>query len=159
MKCITRADLERLAAEARAAARRRKNLNLHASFDDPVQRLLNALEPGTYVRPHRHATPAKWELMTIVSGRAVLLVLSDDGVVQQRIDLDHDTPIVEIPPATWHMLAALEPGTVLLEVKPGPYGPTAPGDSADWAPAEGSDATAGLERWCRDARVGDRAPR
>lgn len=159
MRFITRADLERLVAEARAAARRRKNLNLHASLDDRVQRLLNALEPGTYVRPHRHAAPAKWELMTIVSGRAVLLVFSDDGVVQQRVDLGRDTPIVEIPPATWHMLAALEPGTVLLEVKPGPYGPTAPGDFADWAPAEDSSAAAGLEQWCRGARVGERAPR
>lgn len=159
MKRITRADLAELSVEARAVARRRKNLNLHASLDDPVQRLLNALEPGTYVRPHRHAEPAKWELMTIVSGRAVLLVFSDDGIVRQRIDLDRDTPIVEIPPATWHMLAALEPGTVLLEVKPGPYGPTAPADFADWAPAEGSGIAAGLEQWCRGARVGERAPR
>lgn len=159
MKRITRLDLASLAAEAQAAPRRRKNLNLHASLDDPVQRLLNALEPGTYVRPHRHATPAKWELMTVVSGRAVLLALSDDGVVQERVDLDHDNPIVEIPPATWHMLAALEPGTVLLEVKPGPYGPTTPADFADWAPAEGSGGAAGLEQWCRDARVGERAPR
>ena len=159
MQAITRADLARLAVEAQAAPRRRKNRNLHARLDDPVQRLLNALEPGTYVRPHRHAAPAKWELLTILSGRAALLVFSDDGVVRQRVDLDRDVPVVEIPPATWHTLAALAPGTVLLEVKPGPYEPTAPADFAGWAPEEGSAAAAELERWCRDARVGERAPR
>jgi len=159
MQPITRADLARLAAEAQAAPRRRKNRNLHTRLDDPVQRLLNALEPGTYVRPHRHEAPAKWELLTILSGRAVLLILSDDGVVQQRVELGDATPVVEIPPATWHTLAALEPETVLLEVKPGPYVPTAPSDFAAWAPEEGSAAAADLECWCRDARVGERAPR
>lgn len=159
MKIITAADLQRLSAEAVATPRRRKNLNLHFSPDDPVQRLFNALEPGTYVRPHRHVLPAKWELMTVLAGRAALLVFDDDGVVQERIELDATTPVVELPPAIWHTLAALGPGTVLLEVKPGPYVPAAPEGFAGWAPAEGTDAARALERWFRAAHVGERAPR
>jgi cupin fold WbuC family metalloprotein len=159
VKIITAGDLQELGTEAAAAPRRRRNLNLHSSHDDPVQRLLNALEPGTYVRPHRHALPAKWELMTILAGRAVLLVFDDDGVVQARIGLDGTTPVVEVPPAVWHTLAALESGTVLLEVKAGPYVPAAPEDFAGWAPAEGTDAALALEGWFHGARVGERAPR
>ena len=159
MKAITLADLRALSAEASTAARRRKNLNLHPALTDPVQRLLNALEPGTYVRPHRHTAPAKWELMAIIAGRALLLVFDDDGVVRERIELDAATPVVEVPPATWHTLVALEAGTVLLEIKAGPYVPAVPQDFAAWAPVEGSDAAIAFERWCHGARAGDRAPR
>lgn len=158
MKRVTQQDLAALSAEARASARYRKNLNLHSRLDDPVQRLLNALEPGTYVRPHRHAATAKWELMAIIAGRAALLIFDDDGVARERIDLDRSTPVVEVPPAAWHTLAALETGTVLLEVKEGPYAPAAPEDFAPWAPAEGSDAARAFERWCHGARPGERAP-
>lgn len=159
MKRVTHKDLTALSAEARAGARLRKNLNLHSRPDDPVQRLLNALEPGTYVRPHRHIAPAKWELMAIVAGRAALIILDDDGVVTERIELDRSTPVVEVPPATWHVLAALESGTVLLEVKEGPYAPAAAQDFAPWAPAEGTEAALALERWFHSANVGERAPR
>ena len=60
MKRLTADILIALRAEAAASPRRRKNFNLHASPDDPIQRLCNAFEPGTYVRPHRHA--AGWRM-------------------------------------------------------------------------------------------------
>jgi len=156
---ITRTDLDRLAEAAHQAARRRQNRNLHAALTDPVQRLLNALEPGTYVPPHRHAAPAKWELMALLTGQAVLLTFNDAGVVMERIDLDARTPVIEVPPATWHSLAALVPQTVLLEVKPGPYVPVAPTDVASWAPAEGSPEAVALEIWYHTAVPGDRVTR
>jgi hypothetical protein len=59
LKIVDDVQLQALHAQAAAGARRRKNLNLHERLDDPVQRLLNDFEPGTYVRPHRHAD--KWE--------------------------------------------------------------------------------------------------
>jgi cupin fold WbuC family metalloprotein len=159
VQCITRSDLDALAAAAQRGARRRQNRNLHPALTDPVQRLLNALELGSYVPPHRHAIPAKWELMALLTGRAVLLTFNDAGVVQERIDLDAGTPVIEVPPATWHTLAALLPHTVLLEVKPGPYVPVASVDVAPWAPEEGSPDAVALESWFRTAAPGDRAPR
>lgn len=159
MKQVTHADLATLSARAAASARRRQNFNLHPALDDPVQRLLNAFEPGTYVRPHRHTESGKWELFARLTGHAVLLTFDDDGVVQARFDLDAGAPVAEIPPGTWHTLTALEAGTVLLEIKPGPYAPLAAAGLAPWAPPEGSEAAALLERWCRTARVGGRAPR
>jgi len=45
--------MTQLADEAAAAgARRRSHMLLHADHQDQVQRLLIALEPNSYVRPH-----------------------------------------------------------------------------------------------------------
>lgn len=161
MKLITPDDLQALSREAATAPRRRKNLNLHPALADPVQRMLNAFEPGTYVRPHRHTDPGKWELFAALHGHAVVLVFDADGRVQGRYEVAPTGPVqvVEIPAGTWHTLAALETGTVLLEVKAGPYVPAAPEDFAAWAPVEGSDAARTLERWFCGAHVGERAPR
>jgi hypothetical protein len=46
---------------------------------------------------------------------------------------------VEIPGNTWHTLAAQEDGTILFEIKPGPYAPLSEHDFAPWAPMEGTD--------------------
>jgi len=94
---IAQSGLSALSRQAQAAERLRCNLNLHGGPDDPVQRLLNALEPGTYVRPHRHMQSDRWELMTILCGRAALLTLDDEGRVQERIELDAQTLLVEVP--------------------------------------------------------------
>jgi len=160
MKQIDTATLMSLCSAAAAAPRLRKNLNLHAELDDPVQRLLNAFEPGTYLRPHRHAEPPKWELFVILTGRVAVLTFADDGHVLDRVELDADggSRIVEIPEAAWHTLVALAPRTLLFEVKRGPYMPNPPQDVAAWAPAEGDAKAAEFERWYRHAAPGDLPP-
>jgi cupin fold WbuC family metalloprotein len=158
---VSGADLAALVAAAQSAPRLRKNLNLHPTLADPVQRLLNAFEPGTYVRPHRHADPGKWEFFAILQGRALVLAFDADGIVQERYELAPTgaVPVIEIAAGTWHTLAALESGTLLLEVKPGPYVPAGPQDFATWAPPEGTTGAVTLEHWFQVAQVGDRAPR
>jgi cupin fold WbuC family metalloprotein len=111
--------MDELAARAQASPRRRQNLNLHPQLDDPIQRFLNAGEPDTYIRPHRHR-PAYWELVTVLRGRIDALLFDDHGVVIQRHAMLAGSGI-EIPGATWHSFVFVEPGTVALEVKPGPY--------------------------------------
>lgn len=156
MKRVGIHDLDGLSATAAGSPRRRHNLNLHPDFADPVQRLCNAVEPGTYVRPHRHG-PDVWELYALLRGRLRLLTFDDAGTVAS-IDL-MGTPdglvVVEIPPRTWHAVAALEPGTVFLEVKHGPYQPPPAEDTAAWAPAEGDPACTAVEAWYRRAAVGE----
>jgi cupin fold WbuC family metalloprotein len=44
---------------------------------------------------------------------------------------------IEISANTWHTVIALEPSSVLLEVKAGPFDPSQPKDLAPWAPDEG----------------------
>ena len=46
---------------------------------------------------------------------------------------------VEVTPDTWHTVVALEPNSILLEIKAGPFDPTQPKEFAPWAPEEGSE--------------------
>ena len=48
-----------------------------------------------------------------------------------------------MPSYTWHTVIALELGSVLLEVKAGPYDPNQPKEFASWAPEESSSEVAG----------------
>ncbi|PKN22120.1 MAG: hypothetical protein CVU68_05270 [Deltaproteobacteria bacterium HGW-Deltaproteobacteria-3] len=57
-----------LRVEAQKIPRRRVHHCLHASPDDPVQRLVVDMEPGTYIRPHRHRMSPKWELFFCLAG-------------------------------------------------------------------------------------------
>ena len=158
MKVIDQSLLAQVQAQAASRPRGRANHNLHPELEDPVQRLLNAMEPGTYVRPHRHLTPPRWELFLALSGSAAVLTFDGQGRVRHRHELAPDGPErgVEIPAGAWHTVVALAPGTVLFEVKQGPY--VAPSDKgfAAWAPAEGEAGAAELERWLRHAGPGER---
>ncbi|MFL6711515.1 MAG: WbuC family cupin fold metalloprotein [Sulfurifustis sp.] len=156
IKRIDTADLRELVAQAAANPRRRKNFNVHDSPADPVQRFLNAFEPGTYIRPHRH--PDKWELFVLLQGEAIAFVFDENGRVLDRADLN-DTGsgvrVVEIPAGAWHSLVSLTSGTVLFEVKRGPYDPAAPAEYASWSPAEADPSAAAFERRLRGARIGE----
>ncbi len=157
MKQIDRDRIERLALLAAASPRRRANDNLHPRLDDPIQRFLNGIEPGSYARPHRHDGPDRWEFFLALSGKAVLLLFDEAGRVLRRVELSDRGPTrgVEVDPGEWHTLAALERATVLLELKPGPYLPLSDKDFAAWAPAEGDPTSAVFERWFRQAPVGE----
>jgi cupin fold WbuC family metalloprotein len=158
VKFITDDTLKELTQQARQSPRLRMNYNLHAELDDPVQRLCIDFEPGTYVRPHRH--PQRWECLFILSGSALLLIFDDDGEVVQRATLSTEGPVhgLELPANTWHTLAGLESGTVLFEVKQGPYIKPDEKDFAAWAPAEGDEAVPRFSEWFLQTSVGDHPP-
>jgi cupin fold WbuC family metalloprotein len=143
MNRVDLARLARLSQSARANARLRMNENLH-EMQDPIHRLLNATEPGTYVQPHRHRDPPKVETLCVIRGRGAVLVFDDRGELLERSILSPAGPdlVLEIPAGAWHSLLALEPGTVWFEVKAGPYVPPPPADVASWAPAPGSPEAA-----------------
>ncbi len=127
-----------LSDKAQQAPRRRINLNFHHGDPDVFQRMLNALEPGSYVQPHKHQSPDKDEVFVILRGRLAVLTFSDAGEIEDSIVLDASQGqfACEVPARTWHMIAALEPGTVVFEFKHGPYDPTTDKVFAPWAPAE-----------------------
>jgi cupin fold WbuC family metalloprotein len=130
----------RVVEEARKSPRLRMNYNFHSEYSDPINRMLNAMEPGTYLRPHKHESPDKWETFLILSGKALVIRFDDAGVILEGVILDnaHGIHGVEIPAREWHTVVALSSGTVLYEVKPGPYVPLDDKNFASWAPAEGS---------------------
>jgi cupin fold WbuC family metalloprotein len=148
---ITRDVLDAVSREAASSPRLRKNRNLHA-MDDPVHRLLNAMEPGTYVRPHRHLHPPRTETALVVAGRIGILFFDDTGDVRERgvLEAGGDAIGADIPPEAWHTLVALARGSVFFETKAGPYAPPRESDLAAWSPPEGSPEAARLERDWRD---------
>ncbi len=150
-----------LIVQAKVSPRKRAHFNLHPELNDPVQRLCIAMEPETYVRPHRHADPESWEVLLILRGSLALNIFDEQGKVLERIVLNARGPVaaLELPVNTWHAPASLETGTVVFEIKRGPYKPIAEQHLASWAPAEGmSEASLFLE-WYRNAKVGDLPPR
>lgn len=140
MKRIDRSTLDALSAAARAEPRLRKNLNLHDSYDDPCQRLLNALEPETYIRPHRHWADAKPECFVGLRGAMALVLFDDRGGITDilRFGPAEEAFGADLPPGLWHTVVCLEAGSVFFETKPGPYRPMTDKDMAPWAPAERS---------------------
>jgi cupin fold WbuC family metalloprotein len=133
-----------VAEEARHSVRLRKNYNFHGDYADPVNRLLNAFEPGTYVRPHKHESPDKCEVFIILTGKALALRFDGSGEIIQHAVLDNSRGVygIEFAPREWHSIISLASGTVLFEVKQGPYAPITDKNFAPWAPAEGSPEAA-----------------
>ncbi|MDD4822476.1 MAG: WbuC family cupin fold metalloprotein [Bacteroidales bacterium] len=120
--------LDSLSAEARQNPRLRMNLNLHDSLDAKAQRLFNALEPGTDLPIHRHHHTA--ETYLLVRGKLRVMFYDDarNEISSTILDTQTGNFGVQIPAHQWHTLEVLESGTVIFEVKDGPYTPLAEGD-------------------------------
>ncbi len=130
--------IDGLTKKARQSERKRINHNFHKVLSDTLQRLLNVMEPDTYVRPHKHENPDKREAFLVLQGRALVVEFDDTGIVTDFFLLD---PVkgkfgVEISERTWHTVIALDKDTVIYEVKDGPYDPIDDKNFASWAPGE-----------------------
>ena len=128
MKIINEQLLDETQAKALQSPRLRMNYNFHERLDDPINRLLNAMEPGTYLRPHRHLNPAKGNITekTILNPK--------EGAYG-----------AEIKAGTWHGLLVLESGSVIYEIKQGPFAPLAPENLAPWSPE--AEDTKGVKKY------------
>ncbi|HMA36504.1 MAG TPA: WbuC family cupin fold metalloprotein [Chloroflexia bacterium] len=143
LRPIDRILLDMVALQAQRAPRRRALVRYQA-LPEAVQRMLNALEPGSYVRPHAHLTPPKVEVFLALRGRGLVVRFDPRGAILETAVLTPAGPQhgVEIPPGAWHTALALEPGTVFYEIKEGPYDPATDKTLAPWAPDE-ADGAAG----------------
>ena len=140
MKKIDSLLLDDTSARARISPRRRMNYNFHSDLSDTLQRLLNAMEPLSYIQPHKHESPDKREAFLALRGRFLVIEFDALGNISDHILLDPSTGNfgAEIPERTFHTIIALDPGTVAYEVKDGPYNPIDDKNFASWAPKEGS---------------------
>ena len=137
MKLITEQLLDETTASAKVNPRLRMNYNFHEDLDDPVNRLLNAMEPGTYLRPHRHLNPDKDEVFLLLRGKAAVFIFDESGNVTETIILCPTEGVygAEIKAGVWHGMLVLESGSVVYEVKKGPFAPLSPENLAPWSPA------------------------
>ena len=133
-----------LSDEAKLSSRRRKHKNLHGSYQEACQRFFNAIEPDSYLRPHCHGSSQGVETLIAVRGLLAFFYFEETGNIYD-IQLfgagvhagKNDVVIgVEVKPGQWHTVVSLESGSVLLELKGGPFNPESPKYFAPWAPEE-----------------------
>ena len=123
---IDNTTLDELTARAQASPRLRMNLDLRNSPADGSQRMLNAIEPGTVLPIHRHPTTS--ETVVCLRGHFEEYFYDADGRLTEVIDMTPGALLLNIPAGQWHSLKSLASGTVLLEVKDGPYVPIGEGN-------------------------------
>ena len=115
--------MDSLTEQAKASPRLRMNMDLRNSAEDKSQRMLNALEPGTPLPIHRHQKTS--ETVVCLRGHLREVYYNGAGEVTEVIDLapNSDCVALNIPLGQWHSVEVLESGTIIMEVKDGPYEP------------------------------------
>ncbi len=125
-------------ADAAANYRHREIHYFHTGDADTLHRMLNALQPGSYIRPHRHCAPDKGESIFILRGQLGVVLFGPDGSVADEdfvlLDAQQGVFGVDIRAEAWHTILALTPDTVIFEAKPGPYVRSTDKGWPDWAP-------------------------
>jgi cupin fold WbuC family metalloprotein len=123
MKILNLELLNSITAKAKESPRLRMNYNFHESPESKAQILLNSLEPGTVLPVHRHQNTS--ETYILLKGSLKVLIYSENKELLSSTELDPANGVygVEIPAGQWHKVEVLETGTVIFEVKEGPYTP------------------------------------
>ena len=155
MIVIGPSDVDALCQEAQQRQRKRTNRNIHPELGDPVQRLFNAMQPLSYVQPHRHLGEDTWEAFLLVQGEGVALTFDEFGTVRNRVELsERGIRFVEIPSQCFHTVLATRADTVFFEIKRGPYDPQKAKDFANWAPKEEEQKSDSYAMWLQNASIG-----
>lgn len=136
--------MDSLIDEAKINPRRRKHKNLHADYQEACQRFFNAIEPNSYLRPHYHGPYQGAETLIAIKGLLAFIAFGSEGEVQAAHFFGagghvHEQGVavgIEVQPGQWHTVVSLESGSILLEMKGGPFDPEAPKYFAPWAPEE-----------------------
>lgn len=136
MRPITDSIIQDTIKKATVSPRGRAHYLLHL-HSDPVQRMVNAIIPGSYVPPHCHKNPAKIELFAILVGQVACIHFTPGGKIQHVFLLDDQGPIrvVDIRPGIYHSFIALKP-SAMLEIIQGPYQKETHKNWPSWAPQE-----------------------
>ncbi len=131
--------------ESRLSPRRRMLLPFHRGQADLVQRMINFMQPGTYIRAHQH--PREWatETLMVMSGCLGFVTFDAEGNVLTTHRLGVGG-LVDIEARVWHSVLALAEDTMILEIKRGPFNEE---DKvfADWSPEEFSDGAPAYLQW------------
>ena len=122
IELITQSLIDDVVKKAKASPRLRMNYNLHSDLSDKCQRFINAMEPGTIIPIHHHHVA---EVYILLQGRLKIMIYDDKAVETQAYILDRKDGDygIQIPLNTWHSVEVIEEGTVIMEIKEGPYVP------------------------------------
>ena len=126
---INQSLLNQLTEQAKASPRLRMNYDLRNSEEDGSQRMLNAIEPGSPERIHRHQHTS--ETVVCIRGRVVEEFYDElERICTESVELTpNDSNVaINIPAGQWHSIRAVESGSVVLAVKDGKYEPLSEAD-------------------------------
>lgn len=152
IKRLSQELLDNIAQQARSSPRLRQNYNFH-DCSEKVQRFINVLQPGTYIRPHRHCRDKLvngFEFFLVCQGELGIIILDESGQILERELISANGAVrgIELAEGTYHTLVALAPDTVILELKEGPYDFSTDKEFIGTFPAEGTAAAGELvETW------------
>ncbi len=140
---ITREALERTIVASRESPRARMIQPFHRADAAILHRMFNAIQPGSYIAPHRHLSPPKDEAWIVLQGALAFFTFDDAGKLETIAEIRAGSEVfgVDLEAGVYHALYALEPDTVVYEVKSGPYAPHDDKAFAPWAPREGEPGT------------------
>lgn len=126
--------IEQTLEQAKQSPRHRQIFRFH-KLKEPVQRMLNAILPNSYARPHFHSD--KPEVFIALKGKLVAINFNKKGKIIKKEIIKSSGPNfgVEFKPKEWHTIIALTP-SVVYEIKKGPYNKKTDKIFARWAPEE-----------------------
>lgn len=125
-------DLAPLLSESRKSPRKRMIQPIQRTEAAPVQRLLNAFQLGTYIKPHKHSKAGASETIVLLQGKLGIILFDVEGNILDTITLETGS-ICDMEPDQWHTMVALKEDTVISEFKQGPYNPETDKEFAPWA--------------------------
>lgn len=145
MKVFSSQYFEDLLSASMQSERLRAHANIHDSYADPCQKLFNAINADSYIRPHLHSLDPRDECLIAVRGLFGLIEFSDQGDIESVTLFGSEryseqlsiAAGVELPAGVWHTVVALVDKSILFEVKSGPFDPSVAKELAPWAPEEG----------------------
>src|SRR6266540_5839602 len=90
--------LDEVTEAARRSARKRSIVRFH-EHEEAVQRMVNALEPESYVRPHRHPAEGKREAFVVLRGSLLVVRFDERGRPLEGVVVSAEGPVrgVEVP--------------------------------------------------------------
>lgn len=147
IKYFSKEMLRDLVISGKNLPRKRIHYNLHKDYDEPCQRLFNAVGIDSYIPPHKHSIDSGDECLIAIMGLFAIIHFDDSGKIAGSTKFGSEAYLAagmseaigaEVPANTWHTVLALTDSAVLLEVKRGPFDPSHPKELAPWAPLEGS---------------------
>jgi cupin fold WbuC family metalloprotein len=138
-------DIEVLRQAVRNTPKRRVRINAHPGSDDELHEMIIAIEPGSYIRPHKH--PGKSEAFHIIEGQVDIVVFSEAGEVERIVSLaakgGRHPFYYRMSTPHFHTLIIRSDLLVVHEITNGPFLPTGTIYAA-FAPEEGDTASAAI---------------
>jgi hypothetical protein len=131
-----------LIRRAKNSPRSRQFFNIYQHHEEPCQRLLNAINVGSYIQPHRQVNSGKKEMLVAFMGKFAVIKFSEQGqlddftffATEKYLDQETTTIGIELDCNCWHAVIAIKPNSVLLEIKAGPFDVSVAKDCSPWSP-------------------------